>query len=319
MTDRLDFEPRLGERLRARGALAARPFDAAAIAHQAIVAAGPRRRIGSLAWPARGPVIASLARRPAVAWLIAGLLLVLALLGTVGLAGSPAPSPASLPSPAVVTPPALNPRLTPAAAEATVVALVETGHVGLASTPVVVTKVTLVGAGGTYPYDSRGNGFYADALSWAVEVSGTLVQCSSFCDEDPNGGLALIDDATGDLLSLVYLTTTDVEQVPSGDFRQRLQDNGLVWSTIAAPPAGIVAERTIVQNLDPRIPWVGPILGRISIVNPAATQQHEFRFLTPPAGSALIWWVSVMGSTSGQWTWTAFDAATGQTVLSNAP
>ena len=249
MTDRLDFEPQLGERLRARGALAARPFDAAAIAHQAIVAAGPRRRVGSLAWPARGPVIASLAQRPAAAWLIVGLLLVLALLGVVGLAGSPtpqpAPSPIATPGPAVVVPPGLNPRLTPAAVEAAAVALVETGHVGLASAPVVVTKVTLVGAGGTYPYDSRGNGFTADALIWAVEATGTLVQCSSFCDEDPDGGLVLIDEATGNLRSFVYLTPDNVQDVPGGDFRQRLEDNGLVWTPIAAPPAGIVTLRTV--------------------------------------------------------------------------
>ena len=35
MTDRLDFEARLEERLRARAAIASRPFDAVAIAHQA--------------------------------------------------------------------------------------------------------------------------------------------------------------------------------------------------------------------------------------------------------------------------------------------
>ena len=45
MTDRLDFEARLEERLRARAAVASRPFDAAAIAHQAALA-GDRRRFG---------------------------------------------------------------------------------------------------------------------------------------------------------------------------------------------------------------------------------------------------------------------------------
>jgi WD40 repeat protein len=43
MTDRLDFEVRLEERLRARAAVASRPFDAAAIAHQAALAGGRRR------------------------------------------------------------------------------------------------------------------------------------------------------------------------------------------------------------------------------------------------------------------------------------
>lgn len=90
MTDRLDFETRLQERLRARGARASRPFDAAAIAHQAIVSAGPRRRIGTFARPA--PL-------STFRWLAVGLLLALALLGAVALAGAllrkPAPVPTS--------------------------------------------------------------------------------------------------------------------------------------------------------------------------------------------------------------------------------
>jgi hypothetical protein len=50
MTDRSDFEDRLEARLRARAALASRPFDTAAIAHQA-VAVGARRWTGRLEWP----------------------------------------------------------------------------------------------------------------------------------------------------------------------------------------------------------------------------------------------------------------------------
>ena len=74
MTDRLDFETRLEERLRVRAALASRPFDAAAIAHQA--AAGGRRR-----WWTHGFELPAV--RPAVGWLIVALLLALAVLGAV--------------------------------------------------------------------------------------------------------------------------------------------------------------------------------------------------------------------------------------------
>ena len=66
MTDRLDFEARLEERLRARAAIASRPFDAVAIAHQAALAGG-RRRFGP------SP---QLVDRPALRW---ALLAVLAL------------------------------------------------------------------------------------------------------------------------------------------------------------------------------------------------------------------------------------------------
>jgi hypothetical protein len=58
MTDRLDFEGRLEDRLRARAAIASRPFDAVAIAHQAALAGGRRRA---------GPSL-RLADRPALRW-----------------------------------------------------------------------------------------------------------------------------------------------------------------------------------------------------------------------------------------------------------
>jgi dipeptidyl aminopeptidase/acylaminoacyl peptidase len=92
MTDRLNFEARLEERLRARAAFASRPFDAAAIARQAVVVEGRRRQIGRLAWPST---------RPALRWLVLALLLALAVLGAVAGIGAllrerpPLPSGAS--------------------------------------------------------------------------------------------------------------------------------------------------------------------------------------------------------------------------------
>ena len=64
MTDRLDFEARLGDRLRARAAIASRPFDAVMIAHEAVLAGG-RRRVG--------PSL-RLADRPAVRWALLAVL-----------------------------------------------------------------------------------------------------------------------------------------------------------------------------------------------------------------------------------------------------
>ena len=64
MTDRLEFEARLEDRLRARAAIASRPFDAAAIAHQAALAGGGRRF---------GPTL-RLADRPALGWMLLVLL-----------------------------------------------------------------------------------------------------------------------------------------------------------------------------------------------------------------------------------------------------
>ncbi len=79
MTDRHDFETRLEERLRTRAAIASRPFDAAAIARQVVAVHGRRRRIGRLEWPSA---------RSGFAWLVVGLLLVIALLGAVAVVGA---------------------------------------------------------------------------------------------------------------------------------------------------------------------------------------------------------------------------------------
>jgi Tol biopolymer transport system component len=72
MTDRLDFETRLEERLRARAALASRPFDADAIARHAVWVNRRRWRIGSLVWPAT---------RQALRMAVIALLLLVALVG----------------------------------------------------------------------------------------------------------------------------------------------------------------------------------------------------------------------------------------------
>jgi dipeptidyl aminopeptidase/acylaminoacyl peptidase len=79
MTDRLDFETRLEERIRARAALASRPFDAAAIARQVVAVNGRRRRFGRLEWPST---------RPALGWLVLALLLAIAVLGAVAAVGA---------------------------------------------------------------------------------------------------------------------------------------------------------------------------------------------------------------------------------------
>jgi len=79
MTDRVDFETRLEERLRARAALASRPFDAAEIAREAVALNSRRRRFGRLEWAST---------RPALNWLVMALLLAIALLGAVAAVGA---------------------------------------------------------------------------------------------------------------------------------------------------------------------------------------------------------------------------------------
>ena len=85
--------------------------------------------------------------------------------------------------------------------EREVVGMIEANHVGLASVPVTVTKITLMPPGATYLYVDGSSGYPEESFSevslyWAVEATGTWVICSSFCDEHPVGAYA-IDDATG--------------------------------------------------------------------------------------------------------------------------
>jgi len=90
MTDRLDFEARLEERLRARAALASRPFDAGEIARNAVAVNRPHRPVGKLQWSSI---------RPASRWLAVALLVALAILGAVAGAGALLQKRPSLPAP----------------------------------------------------------------------------------------------------------------------------------------------------------------------------------------------------------------------------
>ncbi len=126
MTDRLDFETRLGERLRSRAAVASRPFDAAMIARQAVSVDRRRRRTDPLGW--RAAMTDALARsngmsggRRSVALLVAAALLAALVVGAIA-AGSglvrlspivPRPIDARLmtapPSPSPSTTPSVSP------------------------------------------------------------------------------------------------------------------------------------------------------------------------------------------------------------------
>ncbi len=77
MSDHLDFERQLERRLQARAAIAARPFDAGAIAHE--IAAGTERRLlqGRFGWPRRTMLLAWLA----VAAIVLATMAVVALIG----------------------------------------------------------------------------------------------------------------------------------------------------------------------------------------------------------------------------------------------
>ena len=134
MTDQLDFETRLGERLRSRAAVASRPFDAAMIARQAVSVARRRPRIDPLGW--RGAMTDALARSNDMSggrrsmWLLVAAALIAALIVGAIAAGSglvrlspivprvidaglmtspPSPSPSTSPS----VSPAPTPDLTP--------------------------------------------------------------------------------------------------------------------------------------------------------------------------------------------------------------
>jgi hypothetical protein len=94
MTDRLDFETRLEARISAQADLASRPFDAAAIARQAVTVSGRHRRDGRLEWPSTRPALGRL--------IVALLLLAIAVLGAVAGIG------ALLREPRAVLPPVVS-------------------------------------------------------------------------------------------------------------------------------------------------------------------------------------------------------------------
>jgi hypothetical protein len=79
MNDQIDFERRFQERLRARAALASRPFDAAAIARQAVGVSARSRTLGRFDWPST---------HSALGWLVIALLLSIGLLGAIAAVGA---------------------------------------------------------------------------------------------------------------------------------------------------------------------------------------------------------------------------------------
>jgi hypothetical protein len=93
MTDRLEFETRLEERILERAALASRSFDAAAIAREAIAVNGrSRQRGGRLGWPST---------RLALRWSLVVLAVVATLLAAVAGIGAFLRERSPLPRPAV--------------------------------------------------------------------------------------------------------------------------------------------------------------------------------------------------------------------------
>jgi Tol biopolymer transport system component len=87
MTDELDFEAGLEQRLRARAALADRPFDAASIARATVTAGARRRIVLRLVWPSMRPGLVLLV----LVGLLTIALLAIALAGALRIAQPPTP------------------------------------------------------------------------------------------------------------------------------------------------------------------------------------------------------------------------------------
>ena len=126
MTDQLDFETRLGERLRFRAAIASRPFDAAMIARHAVAVDRRRRRIGLIGWPSPRRSLRTMpGGRRNVGLLLAAALITALLVGGAIAIGSglvrlspivPAPDATSMTSPTSPLPstsPSVSPAPTP--------------------------------------------------------------------------------------------------------------------------------------------------------------------------------------------------------------
>jgi hypothetical protein len=281
---------------------------------------------------------AGLPGRPVLLMAAIGLLL-LAILASVLLAAGAAPWRLSV-APAVVTVPpsasvpivdvpvGLSPKLAPAQVEQEVIGLIDANHLGLASEPVTVTKITLLPPGveykiGTGPDPRSQGGLTEDSLSWVVEATGTNVICSSFCSTWTSGAY-VIDDATG-MHRGGGATSLGGSSVPSQSFRGLLAANGLQYDPMTPPATGVVPSATIVKRLDPRhfasgLSLNSPMFGTVVWQDRALAKELTSVFPSPGATRA-IWWVgSTQPTASGDdLVWAAFDATTGALLDTNAP
>ena len=238
---------------------------------------------------------------------------------------TPAPS-ASLPI--IDVPADLSPKRTADQVEREVVGMIEANHVGLASVPVTVTKITLMPPGATYVYVDGSSGYPEESLSevslyWAVEATGTWVICSSFCDEHPVGAYA-IDDATGHIGSSATGPTGRGFVVPSESFRRVLADNGLLFIPAEAPPTGVVPSGAIIERLDPRsfgpdLSIGSPLFGTVVWQNPAMTR-GGMDWWPSTGASRAIWWAGSNQISAGgeDQIWAVYDAKAGVLLETNA-
>jgi hypothetical protein len=230
--------------------------------------------------------------------------------------------------PIVNVPVGLSPKLTPAQVEREVIGLIDANHVGLASDPVTVTKITLLPPGveykiGTEAETSLHGGITEDSLAWVVEATGTNVICSSSCSTWTSGAY-VIDDATGMHLG-GGATSVGGSSVPSESFRGILAANGLQYDPMTAPATGVVPSATIVKELDPRhfasgLSLNSPMFGTVEWQDRALAKYLTSVFPSPGATRA-IWWVGSTQSTASgdDLVWAAFDATTGALLDTNAP
>lgn len=343
MNDRTDFERRLTTALAAYAEGA--PVEVDAVTLTAAIAPGRAHRRWSF------PDWAGAIGRPTSPW--AALLIVLGLtvallVGAVAAGAfrsdpvrrlqdgraivteSPTPSATPAPSaslPIIDVPAGLSPKRTADQVEREVVGMIEANHVGLASVPVTVTKITLMPPGATYQYVDGSSGypeksFIGVSLYWAVEATGTWVTCSSFCDERPVGAYA-IDDATGRNTADLAWPKERAFDVPSEPFRRVLADNGLLFIPSEAPPTGVTS-RAIIERLDPRsfgpdLSIGSPLFGTVVWQNPAMNR-GAMDWWPSSGASRAIWWAGSNQLTAGaeEQIWAVYDATTGALLETNA-
>ncbi|MEA2674072.1 MAG: hypothetical protein QOI92_1264 [Chloroflexota bacterium] len=264
-----------------------------------------------------------------LAFVALALLLVAIIAAAVIGAGSRSPQLAVEPTPM----PTLQHSMTVDEVTQVVLAELNVDQVGLAIVPPHITKVTLVAPNGSYDFGAGLENIGSSALTWVVEVQGTFVICSSFCDER-DAETFLVGDADAQVGGTRGNPAhTTIFNIPSTAFRQLLADHGLLWTAAPVPTAGVVPAATIVQGLDPRlIPSSspidptpsrdGPMYGLISVVNPSLAQSGSPLPVAPVAGTRAIWWVAAMGPFpkpgGGGYAWAAFDAVTGEQLLTGS-
>ena len=254
--------------------------------------------------------------------------------GAVFPALKPSPTAAQLPGPVLDIPDGLAHRLTVPQVEALALAQIarNVGAAGRVRAPAAVLVVNLIPPELYYEYPNPAGGAGATfhSLTWAVEVTGTMYNCSSFGCSTFGSGMLAFDDATGDGWASFGGTSPEVGPPPAAaaltTYLASVGDTMVSGAVIESPPEAVYAAINAGWVRPEGSPTRGstgpgwpnillPVSGVITLFDP--TKAGPSPIVGPGAERSVLAFYSVdVPEATGGYAWALVDATTFELIAS---